>query len=183
MTQHKQLWEEICACESDIHFHCNEGITGNFYFALESADYETSPTYIGIHKMLKRCVTQLITDWCEKPTIGVVAEAVQKAVFGIFSEAKPLLPSQVIKHASALLIVLFYQLKIQWWRYWYHLQALIAKVNLLRYEFTNIYIYISVCLKYGSELSSKSSTFAFSTPEMINSTSQSIMKRFSSALS
>nr|CDS18680.1 Pleckstrin y [Echinococcus granulosus] len=134
VSQHKQLWDEICAWESSIRLHCEEGIAAsNCHGVLETADFETVPIFIGIRKMLARSVNQLKADWyVVGSTSDDVASAIQKAIFTSLCEAKPLLPSQVIKSGAALLIIHFYQLKIAWWRYWRHLEALTAKLGLLR---------------------------------------------------
>ncbi|VDL57736.1 unnamed protein product [Hymenolepis diminuta] len=132
VNQHKQLWDEICAWESSILFHCEEGATASFNCSLETEDFEVASTFIGIHKMLTRSVNQLKSECEECPTNGALASAVQKAVFVVLGEAQPLLPSQVMKNGAALLLIHFYQLKINWWRYWRHLKVLSAKLDILR---------------------------------------------------
>ncbi|KAM3174615.1 hypothetical protein ACTXT7_010180 [Hymenolepis weldensis] len=94
VNQHKQLWDEICAWESSILFHCEEGATASFNCSLETE----ASSFIGIHKMLTRSVNQLKSECEECPTNGALASAVQKAVFVVLGEAKPLLPSQNLEN-------------------------------------------------------------------------------------
>lgn len=134
MSQHKQLWNEICAWESSIQLHCEEATLANLcHNALETADFETLPTFIGIRKMLARSATQLKADWCVMAsTCSDAASLIQKSVFTSLCEAKPMLPSHIMQSGAVLLIIHFHQLKLAWWRYWRHLGALTAKLNLLR---------------------------------------------------
>uniref|UniRef100_A0A0R3XAQ3 Spindle pole body component n=1 Tax=Hydatigena taeniaeformis TaxID=6205 RepID=A0A0R3XAQ3_HYDTA len=135
MNQHKQVWDEICACEVSIQSHCEEGTTAiNFHGVLETDDFTTMSTFFDIHKMLAKSVAQLQADLCDGGLTneGGVASDVQKAAFTSLCEVKPLRPSHFMKSAAALLIVHFYRLKVAWWRYWRHLEALSAKLDLLR---------------------------------------------------
>ncbi|KAL5106110.1 Spectrin beta chain erythrocytic [Taenia crassiceps] len=157
MSQHKLLWNEICTRESSIQLHCEEAIAANScHCVLETVDFETSPTFIGIRKMLARSVTQLKTDWC---FIGSrssdVTSAIQKSVFTSLCEAKPMLPSRIIQSGAVLLIIYFHQLKIAWWRYWRHLEALTARLNLLR-DLRNLEMWLTSMedINYGNDLGS-----------------------------
>ncbi|VDK37034.1 unnamed protein product [Taenia asiatica] len=157
VSQHKQLWDEICAWESSIYLHCEEATAANIcHGVLETVDFETLPTFTGIRKILTRSVTQLKADWYAMgSTSSDAASVIQKSVFTSLCEVKPMLPSHIMQCGVALLIIRFHQLKIAWWRYWRHLEALTAKLNLLR-DLQNLENWLISMeeVKYGNDLGS-----------------------------
>ncbi|KAL5965403.1 Spectrin beta chain, partial [Taenia solium] len=157
VSQHKQLWDEICAWESSIHFHCEEAIAANIcHGVLETVDFETLPTFTGVRKMLAKSVTQLKADWYAMgSTSSDAASVIQKSVFTSLCEVKPMSPSHIMQSGAVLLIIHFHQLKIAWWRYWRHLEALTAKLNLLR-DLQNLENWLISMeeVEYGNDLGS-----------------------------
>uniref|UniRef100_A0A5K3FD75 PH domain-containing protein n=2 Tax=Mesocestoides corti TaxID=53468 RepID=A0A5K3FD75_MESCO len=145
-AQHGELWNEICAWESCIQLQCEEGASAGCQFALEGGEYDTAPTFIGVHKMLNQTTHQLQADWSGGSTLGDVSSGIREASLVTLTRSQPPLPSQVLKCGATLLLINFCQLKVTWRRYWKHLDALTAKLSLLR-DLRNLETWISTTEK------------------------------------
>ncbi len=135
MTQHKELWDEISAWEPSIQFQCEEGVSMASQTVLAAEDYSTASTFIGIHKMLSRSV-QLFQS-AQPPELDAFEEtvcALRAAALQSLVDAQPPLPTDVIHNEAAILLIDFHQVKVAWRRYWMHLEALAARLELLRYK-------------------------------------------------